>query len=292
LSFPKSGWGGCTPHGRHSIRSAGKKNGTAGKLLPLRDEENDTAVCSRWSFNRLRMETRMINGPGSIFNGNAISGAGSVNPSGKGADFHSLLIQWRDDRNRLGDEDRAQAVSRIEHAIRTGARSLDLSGLGLTSLPPGIGKLQSLEQLHVDNNRLVCLPSEISNLKKLWELTAGHNELESVPAEIWQMPGLQVISLESNKIAELPPAPETPPVNKQPPRRLHLQNKPPRVLHLQDNKLTSLPKHLLEEDVLKLDRNPLNEETRKLVKGRPNVSFSERPKAPGPRTARAFLRRG
>ena len=37
------------------------------------------------------------------------------------------------------------ALERIRQAAESGAKSLDLSHLGLTSLPPGIGQLDNLK---------------------------------------------------------------------------------------------------------------------------------------------------
>jgi Leucine-rich repeat (LRR) protein len=58
----------------------------------------------------------------------------------------------------------------IEQAARDKVTELDLSGKGLTTLPPEIGQLTNLQTLNLYSNQLSSLPPEIrkvSNLKKL-----------------------------------------------------------------------------------------------------------------------------
>ncbi len=51
-----------------------------------------------------------------------------------------------------------EAIAKRE---RDGAASLDLSGLGLTVLPAKIGRLTSLTNLYLANNKLTTLPAAI-----------------------------------------------------------------------------------------------------------------------------------
>ena len=48
----------------------------------------------------------------------------------------------------------------------------DLSGRGLTALPPEIGQLTSLHDLWLDGNQLTALPAEITQLTSLQYLTS------------------------------------------------------------------------------------------------------------------------
>ena len=54
---------------------------------------------------------------------------------------------------------------------------LDLSGLGLIELPPGIAKLTNLKSLSLDRNQLTTLPEGIKNLKNLENLFITENLL-------------------------------------------------------------------------------------------------------------------
>ena len=52
---------------------------------------------------------------------------------------------------------------------------------GFVFLIVGIGKLQFLEKLNVDNNHLKKLPATISNLHSLVSLNVANNELVHLP---------------------------------------------------------------------------------------------------------------
>ena len=75
------------------------------------------------------------------------------------------------------DDASAEALRRIEEAISSDATSLDLSGLGLTALPPEIGQLANLAELNVSYNQLTTLPPEIGQLTDLTRLYLGGNPL-------------------------------------------------------------------------------------------------------------------
>jgi hypothetical protein len=59
---------------------------------------------------------------------------------------------------------------------------LYLSGNQLTSLPPEIGHLSSLQRSDLGNNRLTSLPPEIGHLSSLQELYLGGNFLIRIPS--------------------------------------------------------------------------------------------------------------
>ena len=97
----------------------------------------------------------------------------------------------------------------IEQAAAEGWEELDLSGKGLTVLPPEIGKLKQLKRLilgkykyneygHVVitiGNLLSKLPKEIGLLAQLEELQIIGNQLSSLPSEVGQLTNLQSIDL-------------------------------------------------------------------------------------------------
>ncbi|MEH2329353.1 leucine-rich repeat domain-containing protein, partial [Nostoc sp.] len=55
----------------------------------------------------------------------------------------------------------------IEQAARDKKTQLDLSGKGLTTLPPEIGQLTNLQYLNLNSNQLSSLPPEIVQLTNL-----------------------------------------------------------------------------------------------------------------------------
>lgn len=60
-------------------------------------------------------------------------------------------------------------------------RVLALSSCGLTSLPPVVGELCTLEELRVNSNRLTALPRELGRLTSLRVLAANSNALTALP---------------------------------------------------------------------------------------------------------------
>ena len=74
-----------------------------------------------------------------------------------------------------------EVISRINQAAVEEASELDLSGLGLKSLPPQVGNLANLTFLNLEYNELTALPSEIGNLTSLTHLYLGHNQLTDLP---------------------------------------------------------------------------------------------------------------
>ena len=80
--------------------------------------------------------------------------------------------------------DAEEVLSRINQAALEEASELDLSGLGLRSLPPQVWNLTNLTFLNLEHNELTALPSEIGNLISLTNLYLGHNQLTELPPEI------------------------------------------------------------------------------------------------------------
>jgi small GTP-binding protein len=97
------------------------------------------------------------------------------------------------------------ALDRIRQAADSGAESLDLSNLGLTSLPPEIGQLNNLTMLVLSNNQLTSLPLEIGQLTNLLYLGLSDNLLTILPKEIGQLASLTEFYLFNNQLICLPP---------------------------------------------------------------------------------------
>jgi len=74
-----------------------------------------------------------------------------------------------------------ELLKRIKQAAKDGVTTLNLSGMGLTELPPEIGQLTQLTQLELGNNQLTALPQEIGQLTQLTELHIWGNQLTALP---------------------------------------------------------------------------------------------------------------
>ncbi|HZM80337.1 MAG TPA: leucine-rich repeat domain-containing protein [Candidatus Limnocylindrales bacterium] len=92
------------------------------------------------------------------------------------------------------------AVSRITEARRTRAKTLDLSGLGLTEVPSELSSLTQLARLNLGHNQLTAFPAELSSLTQLTELNLGHNQLTALPAELSSLTQLTELNLDHNPL--------------------------------------------------------------------------------------------
>ena len=97
---------------------------------------------------------------------------------------------------------KGRALAALEEAAFTGATSLDLSGKGLTTLPPEIGQLVKLQSLDLDSNQLTTLPPEIGQLVKLQSLYLMRNQLTTLPPEIGRLSNLRNLKLDGNPLPQ------------------------------------------------------------------------------------------
>jgi internalin A len=102
----------------------------------------------------------------------------------------------------------------IDQAAEEGWTELDLSGKGLTELPPEIGKLTQLESLVLGKwdedkaewigNQLTELPEEITKLQALQQISLSSNQITEIPDSLAQLSSLQQLDLSSNPITAIP----------------------------------------------------------------------------------------
>lgn len=157
--------------------------------------------------------------------------------------------------------------------LRQKATELDLTGLGLTAVPPEIGQLTWLKKLRLgrnqlttvppeigqltwlellglEENQLTTLPPEIGQLTRLKQLVLRGNQLTAVPPKIWQLTGLETIDLSGNQLTTVPP--EIGQLTRLKELKLHenrLTTIPPEIgrliglrdLWLRENQLTAVP---------------------------------------------------
>lgn len=83
-------------------------------------------------------------------------------------------------------------------------RVLNLNQNHLSSIPPEIGTLQTLEQLNLSNNLLDHIPAELGHLEQLQELYLDGNALTSFPHTLGELLNLRKLLLQKNKLRALP----------------------------------------------------------------------------------------
>ena len=78
----------------------------------------------------------------------------------------------------------------IEAARRTGSSSLNLSGIGLASLPGSLQSLTALARLDLGRNQLTALPEWLGNLTALTRLDLWGNQLTALPESLGNLTAL------------------------------------------------------------------------------------------------------
>ena len=108
------------------------------------------------------------------------------------------------------DEAYFKAEKKIRQTLKSGATELNLSGMGLTELPPELWKFKNLKILKLgydyegERNQLKDIPKEIGNLTQLTELDLSDNQLTTLPDPLGQLTQLKVLNLSNNRLATLP----------------------------------------------------------------------------------------
>nr|WP_052478236.1 COR domain-containing protein [Kibdelosporangium sp. MJ126-NF4]CEL16956.1 hypothetical protein [Kibdelosporangium sp. MJ126-NF4]CTQ91815.1 hypothetical protein [Kibdelosporangium sp. MJ126-NF4] len=97
-----------------------------------------------------------------------------------------------------------EALSLIEEARRSGHRELDLSRLGLRTLPPELAELTNLAELDLANNELTELPIWFAQLNRLAALELQGNFFETVPSIISNLDKLEILNISGCRVIALP----------------------------------------------------------------------------------------
>ncbi len=116
------------------------------------------------------------------------------------------LQEWANDLNLDDEEKKGREVAqiRIIEAEKPNQESLDLSDLGLTSLPEMIGSLTWLKRFDLDKNRLQTFPKSFSELTLLESLDLSNNLLETLPESFGNLTSLEILILNDNRLEKLP----------------------------------------------------------------------------------------
>ena len=119
-------------------------------------------------------------------------------------EFTPSLVQWCKEKEGEPEHDyRIIAAKRITEAARSRSTTLNLSCLGLTSLPPDLGTLTQLETLYLNRNQI----TDISVLKGLILLRVLflHNNQISQIASLSGLRNLSTLHLQNNLISDISP---------------------------------------------------------------------------------------
>jgi len=96
------------------------------------------------------------------------------------------------------------AEARIQEALISGARLLDLHGLRLKEFPASIAKLTNLEVINAANNRIEVFPELLHGLTRLEQLYLEDNRITNLPESISNLQRLRVLWLQRNRLSTLP----------------------------------------------------------------------------------------
>lgn len=125
-----------------------------------------------------------------------------------------------------------KALGEIDKTKESLTTTLNLSQLGLTTVPPEIAQLTDLVELNLNDNQLTAIPPVVRQLTKLQVLRLCDNLLTTIPPTIAQLSMLRVLNLGSNLLAVIPP------------EISQLTNL--KELYLEENRLTAVPLELAQ----------------------------------------------
>ena len=134
--------------------------------------------------------------------------------------------------NSLGDHDSLPK----EFFCLPNIKDLYLIDCQLNELPPEIGQMKNLEGLRIGMNKLTRLPEELFDLVNLKKLSAERNNISELSPKIGQLSGLVFLLMMENRLTTLPD------------KIKNLENC--RHINLFDNKLTCLPRSIIDMPVL------------------------------------------
>ena len=97
-----------------------------------------------------------------------------------------------------------EIIQKVETGIERSDNILDLSNMGLTSLPKQVFEISSIRELYLHNNQLETLPEQIKQLRELRVLNVSNNNLRSIPNEIVHLKSVLELNLNGNKFDNFP----------------------------------------------------------------------------------------
>ena len=96
------------------------------------------------------------------------------------------------------------AEKKIQEALASGGRSLELKGMELTEVPESLCDLVELRSLDLSNNQLTSLPEWLVQLKQLHSLDLHNNKVTALPQGLSRLTHLESLSLRRCGLTSLP----------------------------------------------------------------------------------------
>src|SRR5260370_674882 len=97
-----------------------------------------------------------------------------------------------------------EAVRRIDRAKTSGAGSIDLSALNLSTIPDSVAQLQNLQKLYLGNNQISTIPDSLTQLSKLQALDLSNNQISTIPNSFLRLSELTRLYLDGNSQLGIP----------------------------------------------------------------------------------------
>lgn len=91
----------------------------------------------------------------------------------------------------------AEAEKRIAESIREKAIFLDLSHLGLETVPESLREVKGLKRLKLSSNKLATIPAWIGELSHLVQLDLYLNPLQEIPQSLGRLTALEILRIDS-----------------------------------------------------------------------------------------------
>jgi Leucine-rich repeat (LRR) protein len=125
------------------------------------------------------------------------------------------------------------AIPDVVFALASSLKVLEISGLGLESLPDDVTKLSLLTRINLGYNRFKAIPTQIYKLSNMEEILIDNNSVSELDAEaLLGLKSLKVLDINCNDLTDLPP-------------RLGL-HEGLRVLEIEGNGIKSLKRSTIE----------------------------------------------
>ncbi|MFJ9244154.1 COR domain-containing protein [Streptomyces sp. NPDC101776] len=96
----------------------------------------------------------------------------------------------------------AEAERRIAACIRDDANELDLSRLGIRTIPESLTEASRLEVIDLSGNEIRSVPDFLTQLPRLLHLNLGSNHLTSLSDSIGNLTRLRILGLQYNELTE------------------------------------------------------------------------------------------
>lgn len=96
------------------------------------------------------------------------------------------------------------AKERIAFAITKGKKNINISGLGLKTIPQEIFEIYDLKELYLGGNQLTDLPNDLANLQELVSINLQKCQFSHFPDVLLKLKNIQSINFSRNKIETIP----------------------------------------------------------------------------------------